>query len=828
MTTPEQLPGRATEFARVSAWLDEAAAGRSVIGTLEGDAGIGKSTLAAAARDEAGVRSFTVLATQGRAADAEIGFSSLLTLLRPFERELDDLAGDAADDVRAALALGRRDADPIRVQLGVFRIVAALAERAPVLVVVDDADQLDAATARALAFAFGRLDADRVCALMTSDGDLAEELAALPRHELTLGPLDHDALVAAVTARAELDGTVLAEVIRLASGNPLAAIELAGSLSDDERNGHTPFPGVPRPSAAMRRGFESRLAAAPEAARRALAVVAADDIGDAAVITTALAHLGESGDGLSEAEACGLLVREGTRVRLVHPLLRAVAYHQVAPASRRAAHRALAAALDRPDQAAPRAWQLAAAAEGPDELAANALALVADDALRRGGPGSAARTLEQAAVLTPDPRIAQHRLAEAALLWQADDPARARTVAERIVAPLDADVAAVLAEVAGRVVQPPAGYEAHYHALLAEHALGRGDDRTAEAEAHAAGTNGDPALLAGAVLVQLGRTADVVVPSTPGVGAFAAYAWRTAQDARVAAGYVDGERAAFGSDLASVLRTARIDLLQGRAQAAADRVRVRVELGAGDEAILVLREAELLLGRVEAAAEGVDAVLGRAEQAGDARLTAYASWLLGRVTGAEGALARAATLCPAHYGADAVAALTTAGRSAPARALAEQLTGVESAGPLPRARALRARATADISRDGYEAALATCDDHGLVVEAIEILLASGAVDDARARARMTDVRLFDQRTAPVRREKGLRDQLSAAELRVAEVVASGLTNRQAAESLFLSVKTVDFHLQQIYRKLGVNTRTQLAVLVSRDIELAAPRPGGTP
>ncbi len=53
--------------------------------------------------------------------------------------------------------------------------------------------------------------------------------------------------------------------------------------------------------------------------------------------------------------------------------------------------------------------------------------------------------------------------------------------------------------------------------------------------------------------------------------------------------------------------------------------------------------------------------------------------------------------------------------------------------------------------------------------------------------------------------------LSQSELRVAEAVAEGLTNREAAAKLFLSVKTVDFHLQQIYRKLAVRSRTELAV-----------------
>src|SRR5262249_2883516 len=55
--------------------------------------------------------------------------------------------------------------------------------------------------------------------------------------------------------------------------------------------------------------------------------------------------------------------------------------------------------------------------------------------------------------------------------------------------------------------------------------------------------------------------------------------------------------------------------------------------------------------------------------------------------------------------------------------------------------------------------------------------------------------------------------LSPAEHRVALAVAEGRTNQEAAETLYLSVKTIDFHLQNIYRKLGLRSRTELAVVV---------------
>jgi DNA-binding CsgD family transcriptional regulator len=50
-----------------------------------------------------------------------------------------------------------------------------------------------------------------------------------------------------------------------------------------------------------------------------------------------------------------------------------------------------------------------------------------------------------------------------------------------------------------------------------------------------------------------------------------------------------------------------------------------------------------------------------------------------------------------------------------------------------------------------------------------------------------------------------------AERHVAQLAADGLTNRQIAERLFLSEKTVEAHLSRAYRKLGVRSRTQLAV-----------------
>ena len=58
--------------------------------------------------------------------------------------------------------------------------------------------------------------------------------------------------------------------------------------------------------------------------------------------------------------------------------------------------------------------------------------------------------------------------------------------------------------------------------------------------------------------------------------------------------------------------------------------------------------------------------------------------------------------------------------------------------------------------------------------------------------------------------------LTEAERRVAAAVAEGLTNRQAAERLFLSRHTVDFHLRQIFLKLGIRSRVELTRLVVQE------------
>ena len=51
---------------------------------------------------------------------------------------------------------------------------------------------------------------------------------------------------------------------------------------------------------------------------------------------------------------------------------------------------------------------------------------------------------------------------------------------------------------------------------------------------------------------------------------------------------------------------------------------------------------------------------------------------------------------------------------------------------------------------------------------------------------------------------------------VAALVATGMTNREVAAELFLSVKTVQYHLTRVYAKLGIRSRAELAARRAQD------------
>ena len=114
------------------------------------------------------------------------------------------------------------------------------------------------------------------------------------------------------------------------------------------------------------------------------------------------------------------------------------------------------------------------------------------------------------------------------------------------------------------------------------------------------------------------------------------------------------------------------------------------------------------------------------------------------------------------------------------------------------------------------------------------LLAQGTIERrakhrAEARAALTRaLETFDQLGAPLWAEKAAQElaripgrapgdgALSETERRVADLVASGLSNKEVAAKLFVTVRTVEGNLTRIYSKLGVRSRAQLAARVAQE------------
>jgi DNA-binding CsgD family transcriptional regulator len=915
------LLGREDERARIERLLDDARRGHSGVLVLRGEPGIGKTALLRLARELAD--GMTILRATGVPAEADLEYSGLVELLRPVLSRLDRLPDHQATSLREAVGLAAsvERQDRFAVGAAVLSLLAVAAEERPILVVVDDAQWLDRATADTLKFASRRLFVDRVAVVVAERDGEAGSFNGTGFEELHVSGLARDdvAVLLRRLSPTSVPVPVLDRVHQVTGGNPLAVIELGHMVSPDEiarrYDELAPMPVGP----AIQEAFARRAADLPEETRRALLLVAVATRADIDTIGRSIANLGLEFGALESAEDAGLIAFEQGAVVFTHPLVRAAIYHSAAASERRAAHRALADALGVGDHDR-RAWHLAGAALGPDEPAAGALAALAERARERGAHATAASALEHAARLSTDsnlrvvrliaaadaawaggqPRKAialleealpgcrdtlrrarllslrgriEHEvghqvtsrelLLEAAALVEDDDPRKAASTLMYALAPLHygGDVAGVLhiAERARQLAPRDGSYldsRADSYLGWALFQAGRGDEAVVMLEE---AIRAVPAT--GASRAELRRTAislallerateaeqlteriiEVSRREGPTALCFALdqatrYTVRSGQWRRATACGEEGLALAYeigtAADVTNILvLLARVDAARGREQQCRDRVAAATETASTHGLGLIVRQARVALGLLEIG-------LGELDKAAETLAD------VARETERMGLFSRDLTVEP-----DLIEALIGLGRIDEARHWLDAYAHRASRASPKWGAALVERCRGLVAIDDDEAhhhLAAALELHWAVPDRFEharTLLHLGermrrAGRRSQARELLRDAlesfedleaAPWEQRVRAELRASGettrrarhhVGDALTPHELQVALQVAEGKTNKEVGAALFLSPKTVEYHLTHVYRKLDVHSRAEVIRRFAAEAALA--------
>lgn len=421
--------GRDEELAKLARFLDEipsAAAGL----VIEGEAGIGKTTLWRAARDDAEARGYLVLSCAAVEAEVSLPFVGLADLLSP----LLDVALPALPAVqRVALETALLRIEPSGDGAGEAAVSAAALgvlrdARRPLVIAIDDVQWLDRHTARVLAFALRRLEwtailASRRVTEPASSPELDRVFAERNVDRLPVGPLSLFALDAMLREQLglELERARLRELHKVTGGNPFYAREIA---RESLRTGASQLT-VPRPLSELLR---ERVRAASPAARRLLLLTV--ELGDPKL--EHLAYLGAADDAFGELAARDLALPSSGRMRLTHPLLAAAVREETPATQLRELRRFLA---DRLEDEVERALHLALASSEPDEKVARCLEDAAATADARGAQETALALVEDAIRSTPGEGDALWRrmLQRAFHLWRIGDVTRERSQLEELL-----------------------------------------------------------------------------------------------------------------------------------------------------------------------------------------------------------------------------------------------------------------------------------------------------------------------------------------------------------------------------------------------------------
>jgi DNA-binding CsgD family transcriptional regulator len=176
------LTGAKANLAAVEQVVRRAGSGGALV--LRGARSAGRSTLLQHAARTAETPT-TVIRAAGAPAEALLPYGLLHQLLVPFEAEVAELPAVQASALASVLQLANGRPDPAAVGCGLRTLLVRLGRRRPVLVLVDDIDLADSASAGALGFVARRLAGERVTVLLTSRPQLVPPtLADLPSWDI--------------------------------------------------------------------------------------------------------------------------------------------------------------------------------------------------------------------------------------------------------------------------------------------------------------------------------------------------------------------------------------------------------------------------------------------------------------------------------------------------------------------------------------------------------------------------------------------------------------------------------------------------------------------
>jgi DNA-binding CsgD family transcriptional regulator len=389
----DEIVGRDAELDAIARWLG--GQGSTVL-LVEGEAGIGKTTLWRAAAEQAADLGARVLRCSPSEPESRLPYAGLGDIVGPIADEvLGQLPAPQRHALEIALLLrepGDRPPDERAVAVATLATLRMLP--GTTLVAVDDAHWLDRSSSAALAFAFRRLHAhDNLRLFLTrrseTRGGLEPEQDA---QRLEVGSLSVGAIHRILMNQlgSPLARPWLMRVHADSGGNPLYALELARTeLSDGATPERERTPTLVELA-------QQRMAALPEQTRDALLLVAAEPQPRVAVLSEALGA--DVLELLAPAFDVGLVELDGRQIRFTHPVL-ASAIHAEAPEHvRRRAHARLAEAAPSVEA---RGHHLALAAVETDEPTAAEVERAAESARGRGARAEAAELYRRAAELTP-------------------------------------------------------------------------------------------------------------------------------------------------------------------------------------------------------------------------------------------------------------------------------------------------------------------------------------------------------------------------------------------------------------------------------------------